>query len=445
MVMKKYMKSLLLAALAVVAAMGFTACSDDDKFTGDPYFTLEGLENMTYDFNYEAVDTLAYSEAKKIVVRSNRPWKLVCQSENGWCRVFPTEGEGDGIIRLSTVENKKPDTRDMVYKIYLDGVEQPVPLTIRQTGSEPYIKPSANSITIAREGGAIPFSVLTNVPYTYEVRPVKEGDDVSWITVTPSETDPNSVMLNCVASNKDRFAVLHIQGTGNYTDLSIDVPVTQLGALFFENFSWMNHSDTSILGWDTSGESEARFDKWTDEELSHGWTSRNNLCYGRPGFLKLGKTGCGGDLVSPKIPEIGSGMDIAVSMQLVGYCTQAGTLDDVQVYVGVLGPGKVTKIIGGNGGEIVNGVLYCDENKAQIVLNDVASFMLTDDNHFNYTIDPDGLLVWENPNTNYTIYVDGATSDTQIVILGGAFDVQLKTIGKGKNRIFVDNFKVEGR
>ena len=445
MVMKKYMKSLLLAALAVVAAMGFTACSDDDKFTGDPYFTLEGLENMTYDFNYEAVDTLAYSEAKKIVVRSNRPWKLVCQSENGWCRVFPTEGEGDGIIRLSTVENKKPDTRDMVYKIYLDGVEQPVPLTIRQTGSEPYIKPSANSITIAREGGAIPFSVLTNVPYTYEVRPVKEGDDVSWITVTPSETDPNSVMLNCVASNKDRFAVLHIQGTGNYTDLSIDIPVTQLGALFFENFSWMNHSDTSILGWVTDGESNSRFDKWTDEELSHGWTSRNNLCYGRPGFLKLGKTGCGGDLVSPKIPEIGSGMDIAVSMQLVGYCTQAGTLDDVQVYVGVLGPGKVTKIIGGNGGEIVNGVLYCDENKAQIVLNDVASFMLTDDNHFNYTTDPDGLLVWENPNTNYTIYVDGATSDTQIVILGGAFDVQLKTIGKGKNRIFVDNFKVEGR
>lgn len=445
MVMKKYMKSLLLAALAVVAAMGFTACSDDDKFTGDPYFTLEGLENMTYDFNYEAVDTLAYSEAKKIVVRSNRPWKLVCQSENGWCRVFPTEGEGDGIIRLSTVENKKPDTRDMVYKIYLDGVEQPVPLTIRQTGSEPYIKPSANSITIAREGGAIPFSVLTNVPYTYEVRPVKEGDDVSWITVTPSETDPNSVMLNCVASNKDRFAVLHIQGTGNYTDLSIDIPVTQLGALFFENFSWMNHSDTSILGWVTDGESNSRFDKWTDEELSHGWTSRNNLCYGRPGFLKLGKTGYGGDLVSPKIPEIGSGMDIAVSMQLVGYCTQAGTLDDVQVYVGVLGPGKVTKIIGGNGGEIVNGVLYCDENKAQIVLNDVASFMLTDDNHFNYTTDPDGLLVWENPNTNYTIYVDGATSDTQIVILGGAFDVQLKTIGKGKNRIFVDNFKVEGR
>lgn len=443
--MKKYMKSLLLAALAVVAAMGFTACSDDDKFTGDPYFTLEGLENMTYDFNYEAVDTLAYSEAKKIVVRSNRPWKLVCQSENGWCRVFPTEGEGDGIIRLSTVENKKPDTRDMVYKIYLDGVEQPVPLTIRQTGSEPYIKPSANSITIAREGGAIPFSVLTNVPYTYEVRPVKEGDDVSWITVTPSETDPNSVMLNCVASNKDRFAVLHIQGTGNYTALSIDIPVTQLGALFFENFSWMNHSDTSILGWVTDGESNSRFDKWTDEELSHGWTSRNNLCYGRPGFLKLGKTHYGGDLVSPKIPEIGSGMDIAVSMQLVGYCTKAGTLDDVQVYVGVLGPGKVTKIIGGNGGEIINGVLYCDENKAQIVLNDVASFMLTDDNHFNYTTDPDGLLVWENPNTNYTIYVDGATSDTQIVILGGAFDVQLKTIGKGKNRIFIDNFKVEGR
>ena len=77
MVMKKYMKSLLLAALAVVAAMGFTACSDDDKFTGDPYFTLEGLENMTYDFNYEAVP----------IQRLRRLWCAVIAHGNSFAKV----------------------------------------------------------------------------------------------------------------------------------------------------------------------------------------------------------------------------------------------------------------------------------------------------------------------------------------------------------------------
>lgn len=444
MAMKKYMKSMLLAALAVVAAMGFTACSDD-KFDGDPYFQIENLEDMTYEFDYQQVDTTNFTAAKKLTVRSNRPWKLVCQTENGWCRAFPLEGDGDGYLRLSTVENKLPDTRDVVYKIYVDGVEQPVPLTIRQTGSEPYIKPSANSITIAREGGDVQFSVITNVPYTYEVRPQEEGADVSWLSVVPSDTVPNTVVLKCQAGFKDRSAVLHIQGTGNYTDLAIDVPVTQLGALFFENFSWMNHPNTSIKGWITDGESDSRFDKWNDDELSHGWTSRSTLCYGRPGFIKLGKTNYGGDIVSPKVPDIGDGMDITVSFQAVGYSSAGGTVDDGQVYVAVLGPGKITKVEGGNGGEIINGVSYCTEDQIPIVLNGVASIVLDVDNHFFPKTDPEGLKVWENPLSHYTIYVDGATRDTQIAILGGAFYDQLKGVGQSKNRIFIDNFKVEGR
>ncbi|MDO4511741.1 MAG: BACON domain-containing carbohydrate-binding protein [Bacteroidales bacterium] len=448
--MKKYMKSLLIAALAVVAAMGFTACSDD-KYDGDPYFVLEGIgEGNVYSFDYKEVDTTKYDVAKKVVVRSNRPWKLVAQTENGWCRVFPLSGEGDGIIRLSVLENKVPDGRDIVYKVYLDGVEQPLPLTIRQSGSEPYIKPSANSITIGRKGGDTQFSVIANVPYTYEVRPAEDGADVSWLTVTPSAEDPNTVVLSCGLNEtgSNRSVMLHIQGTGNYAHLSIDVPVTQLDAIYFENFSWMNHSDTSILGWVTDGETYSRFDKWTEEELSYGWTSQNALVYGRPGFLKLGKTGYGGDLVSPKIAEIKGVMDIAVSMQLVGYSSAGGTVDDGQVYVAVKGPGKITKIIGGDGaetGEIVSGVIYCDDDKNPILLNDVASFVLDPDNHFNKAMDPEGLKIWEYPLTNFTINVDGATSETQIIILGGAFDEQVKTIGKGKNRIFVDNFKVRER
>lgn len=448
--MKHYMKSLLLVAIAAIAALGITSCKSD-SFDGEPYFNIEGIgEGNVYSFDYKEVDTTAYTTAKKLVVRSNRPWKLVAQSENGWCRVFPTEGEGDGIVRLSVVENKKPDTRDIVYKVYLDGVEQPLPLTIRQTGSEPYIKPSANNITIGRKGGDNQFSVIANVPYTYEVRPVLDGEDASWLKVNPSAEDPNTVVLSCGENTTGdaRSVILHIQGTGNYSGIFIDVPVTQLDALFFENFSWMNHSDTSILGWVTDGESDSRFDKWNEDELSHGWTSRNNLCYGRPGFLKLGKTGYGGDLVSPKIAEIKDGMNIAVSFQAVGYSSAGGTVDDGRVYVAIQGPGKITKVLNGNGEDItdiVNGVLYCDVDHNEIVLTGVASFALDPDNHFNPVIDPEGLLIWDYALTNFTVNVDGATSDTQVIILGGAFDVQVKSIGKGKNRVFIDNFKVRER
>ena len=448
MIMKKYMTNLLLAAIAVIAAMGFTACSDkDSKYSGDPYFQIEGLENLTYNFDYQAVDTTAYSSAKKLVVRCNRPWKLVCQDENGWCRVFPAEGDLDGIIRLSVNENKSPDTRTVTYKIYVDGQEFETPFTVVQTGAEPYIKPSANSITISRKGGETQFSVIANVPYEMSILPAEEGGATDWLAVEKSETDENTVVLKCGENpvSEPREVILHVQGTGAYAGLSIDVPVTQLGALYFENFSWMNHSDTSILGWNTDGESNSRFDKWTEEELSHGWTCRSTWCYGRPGFLKLGKTSYGGDLVSPKISEIQGTMNVAVSMQLVGYCSAGGTLDDTQVYVAVLGPGTITGIHGGDGGDIVNGVSYVDEDKNTITLNNVASFVLTSDNHFNPTTDPDGLQIWLNPNIDYTIDVDGATNQTQIVILGGVYDADLKTVGKGKNRIFVDNFKVEER
>ncbi len=380
-------------------------------------------------------------------MRSNRPWKLVPQDENGWLRVFPDEGEGDGLIRLSRTLNNKPDTRTLTYKIYLDGKDSGKTFTVTQTGAEPYLKGSATSFTIARTGGENQFTVITNVPYEYSLK----GKDTSWLTVTRSTADENVLLLTAGEnlSGDDRTITLHLQGTGNYAALTLDIPVTQLSTIFFDNFAWMgiNGIDTraglSILGWDTNGESGARFDKWTDDELAHGWVSRSTTCYMRPGFFKLGKTGSGGDIVSPKIDEIAGTMDITVSFQAVGYSSAKGALDDKVLYVGLLGPGKIVGVKGAGTADLNQSCSYVDaDGTTPLTLTGCACITLTSDNNFNPTTDPDGLLIWDKPVTKYSVLIAGATSETQVVMIGGAFGTALKTIGQGKNRVFIDNFTV---
>ncbi len=446
--MKHYITSVLLAALTVAAALSFTACSDDND-AGEAFFTVYDGSNAvdSYNFDYTAADTTVWNKAKTLVVRSNRPWKLVPQDENGWLRVFPAEGEGDGLIRLSRTLNNKPDTRTLTYKIYLDGKDSGKTFTVTQTGAEPYLKGSATSFTIARTGGENQFTVITNVPYEYSLK----GKDTSWLTVTRSTDDENVLLLTAGEnlSGDDRTITLHLQGTGNYAALTLDIPVTQLSTIFFDNFAWMgiNGIDTraglSILGWDTNGESGARFDKWTDDELAHGWVSRSTTCYMRPGFFKLGKTSSGGDIVSPKIDEIAGTMDITVSFQAVGYSSAKGALDDKVLYVGLLGPGKIVGVKGAGTADLNQSCSYVDaDGTTPLTLTGCACITLTSDNNFNPTTDPDGLLIWNKPVTKYSVLIAGATSETQVVMIGGAFGTALKTIGQGKNRVFIDNFTV---
>ncbi len=449
--MKHYIKSVLLAAMAVVAALGLTACSDDDNDSGEAYFTVyDGSEAIdSYTFDYTEADTTSWTRAKTLVVRSNRSWRLEAQSENGWVRVFPSEGEGDGLIRLSRVENKKPDTRSITFKIYLNGSESGKTFTINQSGAEPYLKGSATSFTIARTGGENQFTVNTNVPYEYSIK----GNNSGWLTVTRSATDENVLLLTAGEnlSGADRTDTLHLQGTGNYSNLTLDIPVTQLSTIFFDNFAWMgiNNVDVraglSILGWVTTGESGSRFDKWTADELAHGWESRSNYCYMRPGFLKLGKTNAGGDLVSPKIADITGTMDITVGFQAVGYSSAKGALDDKALYVGIIGPGKIVGAKGAGTIDLNQSCAYVDEDKTTpLNLTGCVCITLTRDNNFNPTTDPDGLLIWGKDVTKYRVMVKGATSDTRVVFVGGAYGDALKTVGQGKNRIFLDNFTISG-
>ena len=66
---------------------------------------------------------------------------------------------------------------------------------------------------------------------------------------------------------------------------SIQLPI------FFDDFSWVPSDGCSVIGWDTSGESNNRIDKQKATYDAHGWSSRSETgVYGRPGFVKLGRT-----------------------------------------------------------------------------------------------------------------------------------------------------------
>jgi len=69
----------------------------------------------------------------------------------------------------------------------------------------------------------------------------------------------------------------------------------------------------------------------------------------------------------------------------------------------------------------------------------VSSFTI--DNWPNYTLDPDCITIWKDPSATYSFTITGATSETQLRFLGGDFN--LVGVGAGKNRIFIDDIKVE--
>src|SRR5690606_36526576 len=150
----------------------------------------------------------------------------------------------------------------------------------------------------------------------------------------------------------------------------------------------------------------------TEQDMAHGWSSTPNaassdqmVVYARPGFVKLGKTNYGGDLISPPLAALDGTADVRVTFKAVPYKTAGGTEDDTNLVVGVIGPGT----------------------------SSVNSF--TVDNFPDYDADPECTLIWQDPVSTYSFTVSGATAETQIQFLGGAFD--LNGVGKGKNRVFL--------
>ena len=399
-----YFTAMLLMMASILSLLVISCSDDDEEFSGDPYFALE--EDPTGLTAGVEGSTVSY------VVRSNRPWQIVAQEENGWVRAFPSEGSEDGTFKFIVNENETFDARTMNFSFIVAGEEQPVLFRVEQAANVPYINlPGAQTgAEVLAAGGDVAIDVDANVTWTYKL-----DDDATWLTQL--ELSTTKIRLRAEKnSGADRSATVTIQ-SAEHPALDKTIVITQLpgNIILREDFNWLTYGNEKP--YNTTG--ETRFDTWTQEEMNHGWystpvaaSSNQPLLYARQGFVKLGKTGFGGDLISPKLNIEGTAT-IRVTFKAAAYISAGGAIDDKLLKISALGAGT--------------------PSTSQLTIDNVPNSEAQDNA---------GVVnnIWAAERA-YSFTVTGATADTQIKFLGG--DYNLTGIGQGKNRIFIDDVNIE--
>jgi len=394
-------------SLILASAFLITSCNKPEVEEGDPFFTIEG--DPTGLTVTKAAKTQSY------VVRSNRAWEIVKKGDGDWVKVFPDKGDADGIFKIIVSENQTFDTRTENFAFVVDGEEQPVLFRVDQAGNVPYITLPA-SVTIPAAGGSFSVDVVSNVAWTYTL------SDDSWLLEQSLTTQKITLVAEENTSIDPRSVTLTLTATAFPTVVSTVVLTQSPGTVVLEeDFSWLAYG--SAVFYTTTG--ETRIDSWTQAQKDIGWTSTVNttagsgttpLCYARQGFVKLGKTGYGGDLISPVLSKIVGTVNLRVTFKAIPYMTAAGTKDDNFLNVSVIGPGAVSQ--------------------GQFIIDNWPVYPADAGAVTDYCIG-----MWSDPIATRTFTVTGATAATQIKFLG--YDYYLVGVGAGKNRIFLDDIKVE--
>ena len=400
--------ALIILPLFLFSLFLLSSCKED-PIVEDPFFTIEG--DPTGLTVTKAAKTQAY------VVRSNRPWQVVKQEDAGWVKAFPDKGDADGIFKIIVEANQTFDTRIANFAFVVDGEEQPVMFRVEQEGNVPYITLPA-AVTVPAGGGPFSVDVASNVPWTYSL------SDDSWLVEESVTTQKINMVAELNTNDDPREVTLTLTAVG-YPLVNASVVLTQSSGkvVLEEDFNWLVYG--SPVFYTTTG--ETRIDNWTQEQKDRGWTSTVNtvessgstpLLYARQGFVKVGKTSYGGDLISPALSKLQGTQTVTVTFKAIPYMTAAGTMDDNILKVSVIGPGTVSE--------------------SQFVI----------DNWPVYPADAGAVAdycnsMWSAPAATRTFTITGATSETQIKFLGGDYDLRPTVVTNNKNRIFLDDIKVE--
>ena len=397
-------RALRFIPLFLITAFIFTSC-EEKIVPADPFFSIEG--------NPTGLTVTKAAKTESYVVRSNRSWEIVEKENADWVKVFPDKGEADGIFKIIVSANETFNTRTANYAFVVDGEEQPVLFRVDQEGNVPYITLPA-SVTVPAVGGVFSVDVVSNVAWSYSL------SSDTWLDEQSVTTQKITFLAEENTSIDPREVTLTITAVDFPSVVSTVVLTQSPGTVVLEeDFSWLAYG--SAVFYTTTG--ETRIDNWTQAQKDIGWTSTTNtttgsgstpLLYARQGFVKLGKTGYGGDLISPALSKIVGTVNLQVTFKAIPYMTAAGTMDDNILNISVIGPGTVSQ------GQFIidNWPVYPVEGALEYCIG-----------------------MWSAPAATRTFTITGATAETQIKFLG--YDYYLVGVGEGKNRIFLDDIKVE--
>lgn len=355
-------------------------------------------------------------------IRTSGYWTVSFVDDVDWIEVQPREGQGDATFTVSIDKNRQMESRSAALAFHVNHVRMSdlIRITQDENPHPPYFELDYESETLEVSGSGVRkvFDVRSNTQWEVIV-----PQEVDWISVEPAAGNGEGEFVVVVDENplySSRSALLSYKVDGIAHGLSLNIiqgGKVDNSIILNEDFEWLTYG--SPIFYTTTG--ETRFDNWTDEEKAKGWTSTVNtvsgsgdqpLLYARSGFVKLGKTSYGGDLVSPKLSTIVGESDVVVTFKAVPYQTKAGARDDNTLKVSVIGPGKVSH----------------------------ETFII--DNWPDYDADPECVEIWKNPSAQRTFIIKGATAETQIRFVGGDFDLRPDVVQVNKNRIFLDDIIV---
>lgn len=404
-------------AFCISLVMILSSCKEDNEVDG--FFALK--DNPT------KMEVAANGSSETYTVQASGKWKVEPLRKEHWVKIDPLEGNGDGTFTVTVSKNTDEEARNLTLFFTVDGklqnnvlkVEQAAAVNGGQAG-DPYLKIDgiSNNRLDALEAGLKSNYILRA---TGKWR-ISLEEEASWITVSPMEGEGDMPITITVDKNTD------IERTANLllflNDVQQPEPMTvyQKGVklqvpgdiVLKEDFSWLAYG-SEIFNVTTG---ETRIGSWTAAEIAKGWTSTINTTegggsyasiYGRPGFVKLGRTNYGGDLISPKLSNVQRTKNLVVTFKAVRYATS----DHNVLTVGVKGPGTVS-------------VSQFNVDNVPAVNSNLESCR----------------AAWQAPEATYSFVINGATAETQVWFLGGAFDQRAGNWPKTVNRIFIDDVVV---
>lgn len=417
-----------LMAVVFLSTLVFSCSDDDDKKSGPAYFEIEGEPTgltLGVDGNED--------KPNSYVVRSNRSWEIVPDSDADWFKIFPEEGDDDGIFKIYVKENLTLDERVVNLSFIVDGVEQSVLFRVEQDANVPFLSivNADKGVSIPSREGEFSLSIKANVEWEYTV------ENGEWMSEV-ERTDTKLTFSAPYNLDSERTATLKITSPTN-PELTDEVKITQSsGSVFLEeNFDWLGEGAPEVINVTTG---EKNFKDWVASYgTDNGWTSTpvadtgggmGQWVYSRLGFIKFGKASVNGDLITPKLSGIEESQDVVVSFKAIAYLSvAAGAIDAGDLNVEVIGPGQITEILKvGSQAEPEHGKEYLDaddnvqESSGRITDNGalfiLGNYCNTDGPArklwFGEDYDP-----WKPELSERSFVVSGATSETQIRFLPG--------------------------
>lgn len=401
----------LLGVLCLGLVVFFSSCKKENA--DRTHFALKD--------NPAGMTVPSQGELQTFTVQTAGAWKVEPLRNERWVKIEPTEGNGEGTFTVTVARNTTLEARQSVLTFVVDGSIQNTVLRIDQAArgqnngnGESYVNlDGLPNLEVPEEGLYGRYAIRSTGDWKIEI---PEG--VDWLNIEPMQGRYDqgiTVNVDINATPDARTAGLIFYLDGEQVPGVFEVNQEGMEVILYEDFSWLGYG--SEIFYTTGG--ETRIDNWSSTEKEKGWSwhkpSADNIpsTYARQGFVKLGKTNYGSDILSPKLSAVQGTQNLRVSFKAVPYQTAGGARDDTSLKVGVTGPGTV----------------------------DEAEFTI--DNWPNYTADPNCTEIWKADETTRTFTITGATAETQIWFLGGDYDLRAATGAPiNKNRIFLDDILV---